>query len=142
VSALRRLWGWVRGLRPWQQILLAAAVGFALLKAWDLAGLLLAGALDVDRIAGRARGAARSIRAAGRRAKGVSRTAEAAGDLLDSLEDLRGDHAEADASAEAELDEARAKVTAAERAVDEARHAEPPADESEPVRSRYLDGDL
>ena len=129
---VREAWSWLRGLKPWQQVLLAAAVGFALFKAWDLAGLLLAGALDVDRIAGRARGAARSLSSARRRAKAVSRTADAAGELLDAVGDLSDAHAAEDAAADASLRDAAVAEA-------EARHAEAPADELEPMRFDALE---
>lgn len=128
---VRKAWAWFRSLKPWQQILLALAVGFALLKAWDLAGLLLAGALDVDRIAGRARGAARSISSARRRAKAISRTADAAGDLLDAVGDLGEAHRAADAEHDAAIDAADADAAASVG-------AEPPADDLEPMRFKSL----
>lgn len=131
---MRRLWAWFVGLRPWQRVLIIAAAGVALLQAWDLAGLLLAGALDVDRIAGRARGAARRIRRAGRQAKAATRTADAAGELLDAVGSMADAHREADAKADAELAELRAGEV-------KARDAKPPADDLEPLRLDALEGE-
>ena len=118
---------WFMRLPAWQRVaVVAVAVACAVLiglRLWDALGAFVAALFGL----GGGGGAVKM----GRRAVTARKAAKAAAGLGEAIAEAAEAHAESDA-------EHDAAARAADAAVVEARHAEPPADESEPMRSRYL----
>ena len=124
---MHALKAWFLRLPAWQRVAaVAVAVACAVLiglRLWDALGAFVAALFGL----GGGGGAVKM----GRRAVTARKAAKAAAGLGEAIAEAAEAHAESDAGHDA-------AGRAADAAVVEARHAEPPADESEPMRSRYL----